>query len=154
MCSLDAAVSIGFAQEVYTFLEPSFPQLINNVTLVREGGRQSEQTFVVHVSVSNPIGSTRAATLEATVLPEDPYDYRLLVPGFSDTLFFPPSAENITFSFFLNNDELVEGLEAFLATSEMAPNLGAPFQPPLSDTAFRMTEVQILDDDGRLISET
>ena len=48
-------IQIGFAHASYSFLEPSTSlQLITNVELVRDEGRQSEQTFQVQVSVWGP----------------------------------------------------------------------------------------------------
>ena len=47
-----ADIQIGFTHGSYSFLEPSrSPRLITSVELVRDGGRQSEQTFEVQVSV-------------------------------------------------------------------------------------------------------
>ena len=52
LCYVCADIQIGFTHGSYSFLEPSrSPRLITSVELVRDGGRQSEQTFEVQVSV-------------------------------------------------------------------------------------------------------
>lgn len=53
---------------------------MSNVTLIREGNRQTEQTFAMGITVGTPAGTTRPATL----LTDDPdlsYDYRIVSPG-------------------------------------------------------------------------
>ena len=137
------AIRIGFAQEVYQYFEPDFVMLITSVTLVKEDGRVSEQTFSVGITVSNP-QTLPAATLE-TFDTSINYDYSLGTPGSTLVLRFLPNQQSITFQFFLNSDDLPEGTEAFQASS--TPVEGFPmFQAPIT-TAFAATEIQIIDND-------
>lgn len=113
--------------------------MITDVTLIREGGGLSEQTFVVEISV-NSTGHTPPATLDS----DDPNnsDYRINSTGSILHLQFPAEVQNITFDFFLKSDKLPEGIEAFQATIVGFPN----FQPPQGEGAFRSTEIFITDD--------
>ena len=122
---------------------------ISNVTLVKEDGRVSEQTFGVGITVSNP-QMLSPATLEAFDTSIN-YDYSLGVPGQTFiVLRFLPNQQSITFNFFLNGDEVPEGTEAFQASS--TPVEGFPtFQAPIT-TAFPSTEIQIIDNDCKCIT--
>ena len=122
--------------------------VINNVTLVKEDGRVSEQRYGVGITVSNP-QMLSPATLE----PDDTsinFDYAFSNPGQTFiVLEFLPSQQSITFVFLLNGDELSEGTEAFQASS--TPVKGFPtFQAPIS--AFASTEIQIIDNDCKCIT--
>ena len=48
-------IQIGFALPLYSFDEPDFEIIVNDIVLVREGGRCSEQTFQVSISVGGTI---------------------------------------------------------------------------------------------------
>ena len=123
---------------------------INNVTLVKEDGRVSEQTFGVGITVSNP-QMLSPATLEPLSDEGVNFDYTLGTPGQTFTVIeFLPNQQSITFEFFLNSDELPEGTEAFQASS--TPVEGFPtFQAPIT-TAFPSTEIQIIDNDCKFIN--
>ena len=126
-----------------------------NVTLIREGGRASERTFAVGIKVGDPAVG-RATTLDTGDLRAN-YDYRLTSPGSFATLIFPPTLDSIVFHFFINSDLLPEGLEAFQASSTPVAGFFDPtfqfprFQPPVTNTAFQMTEIRIVDYDRELI---
>ena len=122
---------------------------INNVTLVKEDGRVSEQTFGVNITVSDP-QMLSPATLRTDDTSAN-YDYSLGIRGQTfQVLQFLPNQQSITFVFFLNNDELPEGTEAFQASS--TPVEGFPtFQAPIT-TAFPSTEIQIIDNDCKCIT--
>ena len=142
-------IRIGFAQEVYQYFEPDFPLYIENVTLVKEDNRVSEQMFSVGIIVKNA-QTLPAATLE----PFDTsisYDYSLGIPEQTFTVLnFFPNQQSITFDFFLYSDELPEGTEAFQASSTSV--VGFPtFQAPIT-TAFAATEIQIIDNDCKCIT--
>ena len=51
-------IQIGFALAQYSFDEPDFETIVNDIVLVREGGRLSEQTFQVLISVDDPINTS------------------------------------------------------------------------------------------------
>ena len=141
-------IQIGFAQPTYDFGEPDFETLITNVTLIKEGGRLSEQTFSVSISVGEAFGSP-PATLE--FFDEDSADYRILGAATDFiSLIFPPFQQNITFPFFLFGDEIPEGVETFRATSTPSQNF-PNFGPPSMGGAFASTEVRIIDNDCKFI---
>ena len=139
-------IQIGFARPVYSFNEPSFETIVNDISLVREGGRLSEQTFQVTISVGGTIDRP-PATLEFE--DEERADYNLASPSNFIMLNFPPDQQNITLTVILSSDDLPEGTEAFRATytpSQNFPNFG----PPLMGGAFASTDVLIIDDDRKL----
>ena len=143
------AIRIGYALEVYQYFEPDSLMLITNVTLVKEDGRVSEQTFGVGITVSNP-QMLSPATLETDDTMIN-FDYTLGTLGQTfEILQFLPNQQSITFEFFLNSDELPEGIEAFQASS--TPVEGFPtFQASIT-TAFPSTEIQIIDNDCKCIT--
>ena len=148
-CHHNVVIRIGYAQEVYQYFEPDFPFYINNVTLVKEDNRVSEQTFGVGITVSNP-QMLSPATLEPDATTIN-FDYTLGVPGQKFTVLnFLPNQQSITFNFFLNNDDLPEETEAFQASSTSVEGF-PPFQAPLT-TSFPSTEIQIIDNDCKCIT--
>ena len=138
-------IQIGFALPEYSFTEPDFETIVNDIVLVREGGRRSEQTFQVSISVGGTI-NINPATLEFE--DEDTADYRLTAPQDFIMLNFPPDQQNITL-FFLFPDELPEGTEAFRATSTPSQNF-PNYGPPSMGGAFAFTDILICDNDGKL----
>ena len=138
------AIQIGFAQPVYSLNEPDFETINRDIILVREGGRLSEQTFQVTVSVS---GTTNipAATLQFQFEDDNSADYRLQTGQDFVQLGFSPFQQNITLIVFLLGDNLPEGTEAFQATSTPSQNF-PNFGPPSMGGAFASTNVLIIDD--------
>ena len=139
-------IQIGFALAQYSFDEPDFETIVNDIVLVREGGRLSEQTFQVSISVGGTI-NINPATLEFE--DEDTADYRLTALQDFIALDFPPDRQNITLSVILFRDDLPEGTEAFRATSTPSQNF-PNFAPPSMGGAFASTYVLIFDDDRKL----
>lgn len=146
------AIAIGFQFPSYQFNEPpTLTAISDEVLLIKEDGRESEQTFSVLVTVDNPLSPTLPATLQ-TADPNVEFDYTLGSPGqTSKTLLFPPQLSNITFNFSLNGDELTEGFEAFLASSEPSPSFLTSFDVPTSN-AFAITQIGIVDNDGEILN--
>lgn len=142
------AIRIGFALPLYRFQEPANESLTTEVTLVKEGNRESEQTFGVVVTVSDPGGILQAASIQASN--ESIYDYRLFIPSTFILLLFPSAVQSVTFSFFINADELPEGTEAFRASSTPFEGF-ATFQAPITDSAHQTTTIEILDNDCELL---
>ena len=138
-------IQIGFALPQYSFNEPDFETIVNDIVLVREGGRLSEQTFQVTVSVGGTI-NINPATLEFE--DEDTADYSLAAPQDFIALIFPPDRQNITLTVILLHDDLPEGTEAFRATSTPSQNF-PNFGPPSMGGAFPSTDVLIFDDDRK-----
>ena len=149
-----ADIRIGFALDVYEYFEPSSETMFTNVTLLKENNRVSEQTFRVGIVASDPT-SVRPATLETRH--SYIYDYRVGSVGQTFILRdLIPSQQTTAVAFFLNSDDIPEGTEGFVLTSEVDTYNGHPaFLPPLptSTTAFQSTTVQIIDDDGNLLAE-
>ena len=120
---------------MYTFPEPDTTTLITEVTLVREGGRLSEQTFGVALVFEGFFSEdVNAATLELDYSIKNSTDNSISAT-------FPAEAQNITVNFRLFGDSLPEGLEAFRVT---------PFQIISGFPNFHpgsVTEIEILDND-------
>jgi hypothetical protein len=126
---------------VYIFSEPDVEVGTQDVRLIREGGRLSEQTFLVGVNVGEPDSGRRSATFD------EPGDYT--VGGGFILVQFLPSQTSVSLPLTLFPDNFPEGLEAFRATS--SPVEGFPnFGPPTSRGAFATTEVQIVDNDRKV----
>ena len=144
-------IQIGFAQPVYSFNEPDLsPEtVIKDITLVREGGRLSEQTFWVDISVGNVINMP-PATLEFD--DEAGGDYSLALQGKFITLELKPFKQSVTLTVFLFRDDLPEGTEAFRATSKPSANF-PNFGPPSMGGAFASTEIHIIDDECKFVSK-
>ena len=65
-------------------------------------------------SMTRPPETTRAATLDSATDPNQPYDFRGTQPGLRFFILrFFPQAPFVPINFFLNADELPEGLEGF-----------------------------------------
>jgi hypothetical protein len=128
---------------VYTFTEPNAEIPNNDVVLIREGGRRSEQSFLVAIDVGEPDSGIRSATLETF---DQAGDYSTVGGTSFIQVFFGPNQENVSLPLTFFPDTLPEGLEAFRATS--TPSGGFPnFGPPTSGGAFATTEVRIMDND-------
>jgi hypothetical protein len=136
-------IQIGYAQAVYTFTEPDVETPNNDVVLIREGGRRSEQTFLIAIDVGEPDSGIRSATLETL---DQAGDYSTVGGSSFIQVLFGPNQENVSLNLTFLPDLLPEGLEAFRATS--TPSEGFPnFGPPTSGGAFATTEVRIVDND-------
>ena len=141
-------IQIGFSQPLYTFSEPSTTvENISDVMLIREGGRQSEQTFFVSVDVAEPGSGVRPAT-PRTIDASGDYSVET-TSGFS-IVEFPPHLSSVSLPLTLLSDTIPEGLEAFKVTANPSEGF-ANFGNPQSGNAFAATEVQIVDNDCELI---
>ena len=148
------AIRIGFEHQSYEVTEPNShdEEFISNlVYLIRENNRTSEQTFSVDITVGDPGGNIKPATIETLDINEN-FDYFFGVPGQTKrNVLFPPTMYRIPFVFGLIPDLGVEGTETFQATSaQVRPSGDYPvFQPPSGVTAFANTLIHILDNDGK-----
>ena len=132
-------IRIGFQFETYTFLEPDVRTLIQEVTLVKEDNRITEQTHAVIITFTD-----QSAVREQTSLTS--FDYGL--EGGNDTNtqqnIFPPQSQNISIYFFLNPDDSPEGTESFQVS--LRSDLGFPaFENPLNLSTN--AQIIILDND-------
>ena len=128
---------------MYQFHEPVSADAVANLILVKN--RQSEQTFLVTVMLGES-EMLRPATLDDSTA----FDYRvnngtaaILAGPRTLELTFPPNIQNLSFSFTLNSDGEVEGVEGFQAT--ISPS--DAFLHPAVGQAYQSTIVQILDGD-------
>ena len=150
-----AVTRIGFERQSYEVTEPNPDDdnvISNLVYLVREDNRKSEQTYSVDLTVSDPGGITKPATI-ASPNTNQSFDYSLIgVIGQTEVnVLFPPTVDRIAFVFSLNPDLAVEGTETFRATSaQVTPSGDFPvFQTPGGVTAFANTLIHILDNNGK-----
>ena len=115
--------------------------------LVKENNVTTEQTYSVAITVTAPGNfSTRTATLQSENGRN--HDYSLGEPGMSfTTVCIQPNEQNVSFTFFLNHDEIYEGLESFQVIA--TPNNGFPTYGNPS-ILFTNTLIKILDNDSKL----
>ena len=154
LLNVSAVIQIGFESQSYKVTEPNpdDENSINNlVYLIRENNRTTEQTYSVDLTVGDPGGNTKPATIETSNINQN-FDYSL---GSTDltkvNVLFPPTMDKIPFRFSLNPDLAVEGTETFRATSaQVIPSGYFPvFQIPSDVNAFATTLIHILDNDGK-----
>ena len=149
-----AVIRIGFEFGSYEVTEPNpgdDNEISNLVYLIREDNRKSEQTYSVDLTVGDPGGNAKPATIETSDINES-FDYSFgLVDQTKQNVLFLPTVDRIAFVFSLNPDLAVEGTETFRATSaQVTPSGDFPvFQTPSGVTAFANTLINILDNDGK-----
>ena len=144
------ATRIGFEFESYEVTEPGPDDeefITNLVYLIRENNQRSEQTYSVDLTVGDPGGNFKPATVNV--------DYSLggILGQTKQCRLFPPTVDRIPFVFLLFHDLAVEGTETFQATSaQVTPSGNFPvFQTPSGVTAFATTLIHILDNDGKTV---
>lgn len=138
MCIPD--IEIGFALHYHTFNEPDERTIVQNVSLIKEDGRVSEQTYGLVISVTDFVIITGIAELGSDFsLSNDPMQD-------SVSILFPPSAQSINFTFFLEADDLIEGTEGFEAFISFADGFPT-FDLPSDGNAFADVQVTIMDND-------
>ena len=158
-CLLFSDICIGYEIPEYTFFEPDFETFIHNVTIIKEDGQVTEQTFAVVISINGPnVGSPATQETLETIAAGINYDFRIAVTAAELDSFvfeFFPDEQNFTFIFFINSDELPERTEGFRLGS--APERGVPepglsyptYQPPSGRNAHVNTEIIIIDNDSK-----
>jgi hypothetical protein len=131
---------------VYSVSEPDTEEPNQDVILIREGGRLSEQTFIFGIDLGDPISGIRSATVETF---NQAGDYSVGGSSFL-VVSFSATASSVSLPLELIPDILPEGLEAFRAT--ISPFEGFPhFGPPIIGGAFTNTEVRIIDNDCKYV---
>ena len=150
-----AVIRIGFERQSYNITEPNpdDEDLIHNfVYLIRENNRTSEQTYSVDLTVGDPGGNNKPATILTSNTYQN-FDYSLVGSSGLTKLnvLFQPTVDRIAFVFSLNQDLAVEETETFRATSaQVTPSGDFPvFQTPSDVNAFATTLIHILDNDGK-----
>ena len=154
------ALQIGFRLPQYDYFEPNEQTQFENVTLIREDNRQTEQTFAVSISLSDSGAGVRPATFQSSLANQlTGFDYFLYgAPGITSiTINFSPTNSGIIIPFTLLPDELPEGTEGFrLSIASLGnPNFQLPVENPESDVpAYTNTLIHILDNDSKSIHVT
>ena len=111
------------------------------------------------MTINEPNVGIRPATQETpeTIAAGINYDFRTAIFSADSFVFeFFPDEQSVTFNFFINSDELPEGIEGFRLGS--APERGAPepglsyptYQPPSGRNAHVNAEIIIIDNDSKL----
>ena len=152
--SFCAVIRIGFERQSYEVTEPNPDDenvISNLVYLIREDNQTSEQTYSVDLTIGDPGGNFRPATIETSNNNQN-FDYSLgLVDQTKINVHFPPTVDRIAFVFSLNPDLAVEGRETFRATSAQVTHSGnfPVFQTPIGIGAFANTLIHIIDNEGK-----
>ncbi len=146
---LCADIRIGFQNSSYNFIEPQETRNFT-VTLEKQDGRISEQTFLVTIEASSntPNASIPAATISA--LNGDGSfsnnDYSISAPGKNTVLLvFGPDDQMVDFEFTLYPDNFTESLEAFQVRRIRTDFSGPPFLLPTSGDLFSSSFIFIAE---------
>ena len=154
-------IIIGFQNSSYVTIEPQEETKITGlVFLEKQGGRISEQTFLIAIeaSATTPNANIPSATLSSfdsngTVSNND---YSIAGPGESVVVIeFRPEDQTIDFEFTLYPDNLNEGQEVFqLGTSRGFLNgvIGPLFTFPTSGVLFSSSYIFINESEFSIIS--
>ena len=152
-----SALRIGFKLPLYNFSEPNTRTLIENVTLIKEDNRSTEQTFGITIMFDDPGAGVRSASIQQNANQTDNFDYVVDVPGNDEiSLSFGPDDSEINIAFSLQPDELLEGIESFRVIISSQGSPFPPFQMPVAIPvpnipAFADTVIRIQDNDSRFI---
>ena len=121
--------------------------------LIRENNRTSEQTYSVDLTVGDPGGNYKPATIQTSNTNQS-FDYSFGLPNQTKVnVLLPPTVDRIPFTFSLEPDLAVEGTEIFRAISAQVTPSGdfSVFQTPSGINAFATTLIRILDNDGKYV---
>ena len=144
------ALRIGFQLPIYNFTEPNIPTPFN-VTLVKEGNRQTEQTFGIIIRFGDPSRGISPASLQLEENLAASSDYLVNVPGNNViNCSFGPDENSVTIAFTLLPDDFIEGIEGFRGCIESQGFPFPKFQLPIStstDPAYADTLIRIQDND-------
>ncbi len=127
------AISIGFQLREYTFFELPFETTISNVTLIKEGGRITEQIIGLIITFTDGTAGFEV-------------DYTLggAIGLNSQARIIQPNAQSTTIHFVLRPDGIPEGTETFRVSFSSQEGF-PPFETPT--TTFISATISILDDD-------
>ena len=131
---------------MYIFNEPRLARNLT-ISLEKQDGRRSEQTFLIIVRASPTVPSVNITAATISSLNDDgsvnDNDYSISTPGSNTILLtFRPEDQVIEFDITLYPDNIAEGLEAFQV--ERFRNFsGPPFRPPTSQALFSSSFVII-----------
>ncbi len=133
-------IRIGFENASYTFVEPQEARNVT-VTLEKQDGRISEQTFLVTIEASSNTPNASISPATISTLNGDGSvsnnDYSISAPGENTVLLvFGPGNQTLDFEFTLYPDNVTESLEGFQIQRIRTNFLGPPFLPPTSGALF------------------
>lgn len=144
------AMRIGFQRSQYTFSEPTDAPTPVALTLVKEGNRQSQQTFRVGITFGDPIGGFPPASLQLDGDPAGHFDYVINEPGNNYTsVDFASDVNQVTIMITLLPDTLLErdeGIRASITSVEGYPEFSLPLA---TSSVFANTLIKIEDADCR-----
>ena len=140
------ALRVGFSKPFYMINE-SVNGIWSEVTLSKEDGRITEQTFIVEISSTYISTDFPSIQLNDSTSFIKGGDYAF-TNGSSALLvvIFPPHLQELPIDLTIYDDEIVEGREAFVLRSMSSNNNGAPnYNFPINTTTE--TTIVIQDDD-------
>ena len=139
------ALVIGFERPSYTFLETDNDRLITDVYLVKENNCKTERTFIVTITVDDPISCfINPATVQN--------DYAISADSQSVHVEFQSTAQRATYAFFLFSDSLSEGFEGFrsIALPSRLNEIPALYDIPNGlSSVYLDTTIIIEDENGK-----
>lgn len=140
---INSDVKIGFAQDEYTYSEPDVDTLFRDITLIKEGGRVSERTFSVGISITEPYNiAIRAASIPSDDRSSD-FSFGTDDQNFFNVT-FPPGLQEVSLNMTLHSDNLPELVEGFQVSC--TPVEGFPiFKFPETMAVHRSARVEITD---------
>lgn len=140
---------------VYNYFEPTIGQVfVNNVTIIKENNRLSEQTFGLLLTVGDPGEGISAATLQPDNGQIDGFDYVVNLPGDNTALrIFQPNMNSAIFSFFIFADSLIENTEGLRVTltSQGAPFPNFALTSDADPAPYPSTLIRIFDAGGKYV---
>ncbi len=116
--------------------------------LEKQGGRISEQSYVVFIEVNQATPNTNIQPATLSTVNAD-NDYIVLSPGtYVAVSEFSPDAQRLDFPFVLFPDDVAEGTETFRASLQPSDNpLHPAFTYPSAGILYSSTYIHIIDDD-------
>ncbi len=142
-------IRIGFENASYTFVEPQEARNVT-VTLEKQDGRISEQTFLVTIEASSNTPNASISPATISTLNGDGSvsnnDYSISAQGENTVLLvFGPDDQTVDFEFTLYPDNITESLEAFQVRRIRTDFSGPPFLPPTSGALFSSSFILIAE---------
>ena len=135
-------IEIGFTQETLHVDEPENGRTVIINEILLQKNRQTEQTFVLHLGISNGCfdgAPARQLTDENT---QSDADFAITTNG----ILFPPDMQTLPIIVTLFGDNRIEGLECFQISASAGSTIGPFFSlPSYNSDAFQTVQVYIQD---------
>lgn len=137
------ALVIGFNQSTFTFEEPDNRLVREEIYLVKENNRQTEQSFVVRINLLSITGNIQPAT--------ENLDYRLSISSGTTTLLLLPTEDEITLQVTLFPNDIVRWNEGFIL--DTSPSREPRYTTPSpASSVFKTLTIVIRDNDRKFSS--